>query len=421
MSTNSAGYRVSHRYRVDVKSSATELAAHEARTYDAAQLLRIGCWTTHGGSDDAGAMAGLVRNIDPVAAALWFSQTMPNAAWTTKYSSFTAPYNWNPNLPTYTLNDETHPRIEYNLQAYQAAPWELWRIRWPNWPLWLQCNMPVVVEWLDPGRLKGAKFGGPYPYFHIQSPHHGLKNVWLAGNMQFYASNDCYEWGLDWLVDGFYEYTRYMHALGITTAIQVGHPGLANQYALRGQRQYNDVMRRFAYGRVQVALDAAVIADVNGIDGQCAAELHARGDGVGIEGAFPLNSPQQTLDWIDTPYQMNVFGDDFFDRVHPDYQKGWAVGNFPTLDDESFDDDYGFRWWLVQLPLNWYRDDPIAGFDFPLADGSNVGAIDAYLAAYAAKVRELLSMRPNIIALLPFGLPQLCGARRFRVENFLPS
>ena len=414
--SNSPGYRVAHRYRVDVKSAGTELGAHEARQYDAANLLRIGCWTTHGGADNAGAMAALVSAIDPVAHSLQFSSPMPHAAWTSKYTSASEPYNWAPNSPTYTDGDGTWPRPEYNLQAYGVPPFELWRLKWPSWPTWFQCNLPLVIEWLDPGRLKGVKFGGPHPYFHIQSPHHGLKNVWLAGNMQFYAANDCYEWGLDWLVDGFYEYTRYLHALGITVAIQMGHPGLANQYALRGRRQYDDAVRRCLYGRVQVALDAVVIADVNGIDGETAQMFHESGNGVGIEGAYPLNSPQQTLDWSDTPYQQNVYGPDFFDRCHPDYQKGWATAHFPTLTDESFDDDYGPRWWLIQLPLNWYRDDPITGFDF-----LNDATADAYLAAYAAKVRDLLAMRPNIIALLPFGLPQLCAARRFRVENFLPA
>ena len=412
----SPGYRVAHRYRVDVKSSGTELGAHEARQYDAADLLRVGCWHLHGGNDDAGAVAGMVRAIDPVAYALYFSQQMPPAAWVNKYKSASEPYNWAPNSPTYTLNDETHPRLEYNLQAYSEPPYELWRIRWPNWPMWISANVPVIVEWLDPGRLKGTKFGAPYPYMHFHSPHHGIKNVWLDGDMQFYASNDCYEWGLDWMVDGFYEQMRYLHALGVTCAIQIGRPGKSNQYALRGQRQYDDVVRRCRYGRVQVALDAAVGGLVDGIDGQTAQLFHDAGDGVGIEGVFPLNSAPEVMAWLETPYQMNVYGPDFFDRVHPDYQKGWAEANFTTLDDPDFDDDYGYRWWLIQLPLNWYRDDPITGFDF-----ANDATADAYLAAYAAKVRELLAMHPRVIALLPFGLPQLAAARRFRVENFLPE
>jgi len=407
-------YSTEHTRAKDIPlNTESKVGQWQTRTFNPDKIKKIGFFQTCI-SDAAGLMAANCGVLSPWLAELNANIPMPLSTWYNRYTASggaVEPYIWNANDPTKT---------EYQAGAYWWPAFENFRLQpFRDWIAYFQAMIPLVVNWLAPGWLNIATnvpdTTADSPFLYFFSPHGKIPETRDVG-MDFYNSCTAIEYGFNYLVDGFYEQCRYLHALGVTVGIHIGHPSQNQSYTLRPRAHYNDVMSRIKYGRVKVGLDAAVTEDAsNGITATCAADLYdsGHGDGVGIEGTPDINLPTQ-MSWVSKPYDFHVLSQGAFPRIHPDYQASWAVAQgYPVMGSTQFANTYGAnRWWYFILSAN---DFGLSCPDFT----ASAATIDAYLTAFATGTKRIFSLWPKSVCLLPYSTLGLAMVRRKTAASFI--
>lgn len=395
--------RTAYANRIHVDTT-TAIGGWESQAFDPAKCYPLGVWEQIGGDSSAPRTNRQVLRINPF------------------------PGN---DVPNYYLRTANSASWFSPMHTSWADPYERWRCIWTGWAPKLAPGTGQydhVVNWLRPNWFDGPPTyttADQRPLVAFVCPH-GRWGDSQERDMSFYSAVECRAWGLNHLVDGFYEACKRLDAMGVKIIKHDGSPGLSERYLKQGVDAFREQDALNQLSNAAIALDAVVTrpeadaegdnaSDPDGIDERTGDAYWSRGQGTLMEGIV-VGDTDPSQHWLTKSWPICTFYPAMADRwLSP--QAGFAVGHYPVIGTSPWNTLYGANRWIVVYVAANEADWGLTTFD--ASWGSNATA-DAYLAAYIVKIKAIYALHAHTIVMIPHNVASLAAKRGVTAASFLP-